>query len=128
MARQLEGKRVNGNSETNTAITSVGRKKTARDRRSTRRRFSLPKGATRSPDAAWISQVRLAGHDGGAREVHSSLPDFVIENPLTNRPFMPTLLTQMQEYIDNGAQLVGCSSLKARPCLCISYATPGRES
>ncbi len=67
--------------------------------------FRLPNGATRSPDAAWISHGRLAGLAVEAREKFIPLcPDFVIEirSPTDS---LASLQRKMQEYIDNGAQL-----------------------
>jgi len=67
------------NSETNMQLR-LWAKKDGSDRRSTRRevfnsewRYSF---ARRSLDFAGATS---RAHDGGAREVHSSLPDFVIE-------------------------------------------------
>jgi Uma2 family endonuclease len=67
--------------------------------------FTLPNGATRSPDAAWISHARLATLAEDQKEKFLPLcPDFVIEIcSRTDR--LVTLQRKMQEYIDNGARL-----------------------
>ncbi len=67
--------------------------------------FTLPNGATRSPDAAWISHARLAKVTEEQKEKFLPLcPDFVIEvRSPTDR--LSVLQRKMQEYIDNGAQL-----------------------
>jgi Uma2 family endonuclease len=66
--------------------------------------FDLPKGATRSPNAAWVRRSRLAvlSEEQKARFL-PLCPDFVIElrSPSDN---LKTLQDKMQEYIDNGAQ------------------------
>jgi len=67
--------------------------------------FTLPNGATRSPDAAWISNERLTTLTEDQKEKFLPLcPDFVIEiRSRTDR--LVTLQRKMQEYMDNGAQL-----------------------
>jgi Uma2 family endonuclease len=67
--------------------------------------FQLPNGATRSPDAAWVSNERLAGLS--REQKHGFLPlcpEFVIEvqSPTDS---LPQLKRKMYEWIDNGAQL-----------------------
>jgi Uma2 family endonuclease len=67
--------------------------------------FALPSGATRSPDAAWIKRVRLAGLSPAQKKRFLPLcPDFVIElrSPSDH---LATLQDKMREYIDNGALL-----------------------
>ncbi|MEO1389383.1 MAG: Uma2 family endonuclease [Cyanobacteria bacterium J06634_6] len=67
--------------------------------------FTLPNGATRSPDASWISLDRW---DTLTDEQKSSFapicPDFVIELRSSSDTFT-SLKEKMQEYIDNGAKL-----------------------
>ena len=67
--------------------------------------FTLSNGATRSPDAAWISHARLATLTEDQQEKFLPLcPDFLIEiRSRTDR--LVTLQRKMQEYLDNGAQL-----------------------
>ncbi|MBI3304230.1 MAG: Uma2 family endonuclease [Deltaproteobacteria bacterium] len=67
--------------------------------------FKLPNGATRSPDAAWVTQVRLAALTQEQREKFLPLcPDFVLElrSPTDS---LVLLQAKMQEYLDNGARL-----------------------
>ncbi|MCC3604983.1 MAG: Uma2 family endonuclease [Microcoleus sp. PH2017_29_MFU_D_A] len=57
--------------------------------------FILPNGATRSPDASWVSRARWEALTAKERKGFVPLcPDFV-----------STLQTKMREYIDNGARL-----------------------
>lgn len=67
--------------------------------------FTLPNGAIRSPDAAWITNARLATVPTAQRRKPLPLcPDFVVElRSPTDR--LPTLQAKMQEYIENGARL-----------------------
>lgn len=67
--------------------------------------FVLPNGATRSPDAAWISQSRWDALSPAERRRFVPLcPDFVVElrSPNDTRR---DLQAKMQEYLDNGLQL-----------------------
>ena len=67
--------------------------------------FTLPNGATRSPDAAWVRKSRLRNVSAEQKEKFLPLcPDFVVElRSATDR--LPTLKAKMQEYIENGALL-----------------------
>lgn len=67
--------------------------------------FSLPNGAKRSPDGAWVSRVRWDKLTQGERESFVPLcPDFVIElRSRTDR--LKFLQEKMEEYIANGASL-----------------------
>jgi Uma2 family endonuclease len=67
--------------------------------------FTLPNGATRSPDAAWVKRTHLARLTPEQKEKFLPLcPDFVIE---LRSPSDPLKLVQgkMREYIANGARL-----------------------
>ncbi|NET37421.1 MAG: Uma2 family endonuclease [Cyanothece sp. SIO1E1] len=67
--------------------------------------FSLPNGAIRSPDAAWIEKTRWQRLPPTQRRKFAPIcPDFVIElrSPSDD---LETLKAKMQEYIDNGAKL-----------------------
>lgn len=67
--------------------------------------FKLPNGATRSPDAAWITHARLATLSAEQKKKFLPLcPDFALElrSPTDS---LSTLQAKMQEYIDNGARL-----------------------
>lgn len=67
--------------------------------------FTLPNGATRSPDAAWVKLDRWNQLTDAQRASFAPIcPDFVIElRSASDR--LPTLQAKMQEYIDNGALL-----------------------
>jgi Uma2 family endonuclease len=67
--------------------------------------FILPNGATRSPDASWVSNARLAPLTTAQRERFPPLcPDVVIElrSPTDS---LRALQEKMREYLDNGARL-----------------------
>lgn len=67
--------------------------------------FDLPNGATRSPDASWVSLTRWKVLTPIERQAFPPLcPDFVIElrSPSDS---LKDLRDKMQEYIDNGASL-----------------------
>jgi Uma2 family endonuclease len=67
--------------------------------------FDLPNGATRSPDASWVSLTRWNVLTPQERQSFPPLcPDFVIElrSPSDS---LKDLRDKMQEYIDNGALL-----------------------
>lgn len=67
--------------------------------------FTLPNGATRAPDAAWVERSRLTEITEDQKEKFLPLcPDFVIElrSPTDS---LSVVQAKMQEYIDNGARL-----------------------
>ncbi len=67
--------------------------------------FTLPNGADRSPDAAWVRRERLAALTPAQKEKFLPLcPDFVLElrSPTDN---LVIVQAKMVEYIANGAQL-----------------------
>ena len=67
--------------------------------------FTLPNGATRSPDAAWVQRARLTGLTAEQKEKFLPLcPDFVIElrSPSDD---LGSVQEKMQEYLDNGTRL-----------------------
>ncbi|CCG99974.1 hypothetical protein FAES_1965 [Fibrella aestuarina BUZ 2] len=67
--------------------------------------FKLPNGATRSPDAAWISDERWAALTEKQREKFPPLaPDFVVEL-MSASDQLPRAKEKMLEYINNGVQL-----------------------
>jgi Uma2 family endonuclease len=67
--------------------------------------FTLPNGATRSPDASWIKLDRWnALTDEQKASFAPICPDFVIELRSASDT-LAKLQTKMQEYIDNGAAL-----------------------
>jgi Uma2 family endonuclease len=67
--------------------------------------FTLPNGAERSPDAAWVKRSRWEALTQEEREEFPPLcPDFVVE--LRSRTdSLRTLQAKMQEYVANGALL-----------------------
>lgn len=67
--------------------------------------FTLPNGAIRSPDAAWIEQSRWERLTPEQRRKFAPIcPDFVLELKSPSDDLAP-LQAKLQEYIDNGAQL-----------------------
>jgi Uma2 family endonuclease len=67
--------------------------------------FTLPNGATRSPDASWIKLDRWnALTDAEKASFAPICPDFVIELRSSSDTLVG-LQEKMQEYIDNGAVL-----------------------
>jgi Uma2 family endonuclease len=86
--------------------------------------FTLPNGATRSPDAAWIRQERW---NGLAEEEKASFapicPDFVVELK-SSSDTLSSLKTKMEEYIANGALLGFLIERKPRQ---VHVYRPGRE-
>jgi Uma2 family endonuclease len=67
--------------------------------------FTLPNGATRSPDAAWIRNDRWNALTEEEKSSFAPLcPDFVIELRSSSDTLI-SLQDKMQEYIDNGARL-----------------------
>jgi Uma2 family endonuclease len=67
--------------------------------------FTLPNGAKRSPDAAWIQLSRWNALSEAEKASFAPIcPDFVVElKSATDR--LRDLQVKMQEYIDNGALL-----------------------
>lgn len=64
--------------------------------------FRLPNGADRSPDAAWVSQVRWDALTLQQQDTFPPLcPDFVIELRSATDT-LESLHKKMQEYLDNG--------------------------
>ncbi|MEM9905300.1 MAG: Uma2 family endonuclease [Cyanobacteria bacterium P01_D01_bin.44] len=67
--------------------------------------FTLPNGAKRSPDAAWIKLERWQALTPEQQASFAPIcPDFVIELRLASDTLV-SLQNKMQEYIDNGAGL-----------------------
>ncbi len=67
--------------------------------------FTLPNGAKRSPDVAWVKRERWAALTEEEQEEFPPLcPDFVVElrSPSDS---IKTLQAKMEEYIANGARL-----------------------
>jgi Uma2 family endonuclease len=67
--------------------------------------FTLPNGAVRSPDAAWIKRERWEAISVEKRKKFAPIcPDFVIELR-SESDGLAVLQDKMREYIDNGIQL-----------------------
>ncbi|MCG6134062.1 MAG: Uma2 family endonuclease [Nostoc sp. LLA-1] len=67
--------------------------------------FTLPNGAVRSPDAAWIKHTRWEAISPELRKKFAPIcPEFVIELR-SESDNLRILKDKMQEYIDNGTQL-----------------------
>ncbi|MEA5564361.1 Uma2 family endonuclease [Anabaena sp. UHCC 0399] len=67
--------------------------------------FTLPNGAVRSPDAAWIKRTRWEAIPLELRKRFAPIcPEFVIELR-SESDNLRILQDKMQEYIDNGTQL-----------------------
>jgi Uma2 family endonuclease len=67
--------------------------------------FTLPNGAVRSPDVAWIKKERWEAIDPEKRKKFPPVcPDFVIELKSTTDS-LKILQEKMEEYIENGASL-----------------------
>lgn len=85
--------------------------------------FTLPNGAIRSPDAAWIRKERW---DGLTRQEQSRFaficPDFVVELR-SHSDNLADLRNKMQEYMENGARLGWLIDPQERQ---VSIYQPGR--
>ncbi|MFH7243695.1 MAG: Uma2 family endonuclease [Spirulina sp.] len=67
--------------------------------------FTLPNGATRSPDAAWINRSRWEALTPDEQASFAPLcPDFVVELRSASDA-LPRLQAKLEEYIANGAIL-----------------------
>lgn len=67
--------------------------------------FTLPNGAKRSPDAAWVRLEAWQALSDEEQERFAPLcPEFVAELR-SPQDSLSTLQTKMQEYLDNGARL-----------------------
>ncbi|MEH2291877.1 Uma2 family endonuclease [Nostoc sp.] len=76
--------------------------------------FTLPNGAVRSPDAAWIKRTSWEAIPAELRKKFAPIcPDFVIELR-SESDKLQVLQDKMQEYIDNGTQLGSLIDRKQR--------------
>jgi Uma2 family endonuclease len=67
--------------------------------------FILPNGATRSPDASWVSRDRWEALTPEQTGTFANIcPDFVVELRSPSDT-LGSLQAKMQEYMDNGARL-----------------------
>lgn len=75
--------------------------------------FTLPNGAVRSPDAAWVSQAAWeALTDAQRRKFPPLCPDFVVEL-VSESDSLTDLTAKMQEYVANGCRLAWLLDPKA---------------
>ena len=85
--------------------------------------FTLPNGAVRSPDAAWIKRTRWEAIPAELRKKFAPIcPEFVIELRSESvvyrrRHRLQVLQDKMQEYINNGTQLGWLIDRKQRQVL-----------
>jgi Uma2 family endonuclease len=67
--------------------------------------FILPNGATRSPDASWVSRERWQALTPEQKGTFANIcPDFVVELR-SSSDSLKSLQDKMMEYINNGARL-----------------------
>jgi Uma2 family endonuclease len=66
--------------------------------------FTLPNGAVRSPDAAWVKQERLDALDYNPEKFLPLAPDFVVELRSASDS-AKDLRDKMKEYMENGVRL-----------------------
>lgn len=67
--------------------------------------FILPNGATRAPDASWVSQERWQALTPEQKGTFANIcPDFVVELR-SSSDTLKSVQDKMREYIDNGAKL-----------------------
>ena len=67
--------------------------------------FILPNGATRSPDASWVSRERWDALTPEQKGTFANIcPDFVVELR-SSSDTLKSVQEKMREYIDNGAKL-----------------------
>lgn len=66
--------------------------------------FTLPNGADRSPDAAWVRRERIEAINPNPDKFLPLAPDFVIELR-SSSDRLKILQTKMEEYRDNGVRL-----------------------
>ncbi|GAB3643257.1 Uma2 family endonuclease [Spirosoma arcticum] len=79
--------------------------------------FKLPNGATRSPDAAWISDVRWNQLTDSQQEKFPPVaPDFVVEL-MSKTDSLNSAKEKMQEYITNGVLLGWLVNVKQQEVL-----------
>lgn len=66
--------------------------------------FTLPNGADRSPDVAWVKQERLESLNPDPNQFLPLAPDFAVELRSASDNLKP-LQAKMREYIENGVCL-----------------------
>ncbi len=86
--------------------------------------FTLPNGAVRSPDAAWIKKTRWEAIPAELRKKFAPIcPEFVVELP-SESDSLKDLLLKMLEYINNGVLLAWLIDRKERK---VYIYRPNRE-
>jgi Uma2 family endonuclease len=85
--------------------------------------FILPNGATRSPDAAWVTLERINALNPNPDGFLPLAPDFVIELR-SSSDSLKTLQDKMIEYRDNGVRLGWFLNAKERA---VEIYRPGKE-
>lgn len=89
--------------------------------------FTLPSGAVRSPDAAWIERSRWEAIPAEQRKRFAPIcPDFVIELR-SETDSLKVLQDKMQEYIDNGTLLGWLIDRKQRKVYVYRPSAPPEE-
>lgn len=84
--------------------------------------FNLPNGATRSPDASWVSQAGWDALTPDQKGTFANIcPDFVVELRSGSDRVQP-LQDKMAEYLENGAQLGWLIDPQQR---CVEIYRPG---
>ena len=79
--------------------------------------FKLLNGATRSPDAAWLSESRWNSLTDDQQEKFPPVaPEFVVEL-MSKSDQLTSAKEKMQEYVANGVQLGWLINLKAEEVL-----------
>jgi len=92
-------------SELNTDVTIWNRKTKAGIVFDSSTYFTMPNGARRSPDVAWIKREKWESLSEKKRQEDSKfVPDFVIELRSSTDP-IKVLQAKMREYIENGVKL-----------------------
>lgn len=89
--------------------------------------FKLPNGAERSPDAAWVSHLRLAKLTPAQKKKFIPLcPDFVVEL-MSPTDSLTATKAKMAEYLVNGARLGWLIHADARKIYVYRPGTPVEE-
>jgi Uma2 family endonuclease len=88
--------------------------------------FTLPNGAVRSPDAAWVSNRRWTALTEPEQEGYAPLcPEFVIELPSPSDRIKDVKKKMVDEWIANGAELAWLIEPKTRR---VTIYRPGEEA
>ncbi|GCL39234.1 protein of unknown function DUF820 [Sphaerospermopsis reniformis] len=89
--------------------------------------FTLPNGAVRSPDAAWIKKERWEAIPTEQRKKFAPIcPDFVVELR-SETDSLKTLQEKMEEYIENGVKLAWLIDRKQQKVYIYRPSQPVKE-